>query len=34
MFYWSALRRMSAAAVLLACLWAMAFWALHTVRLP
>jgi hypothetical protein len=33
MFYWSALKRMSVASLLLACLWLMIFWALGTVHL-
>ncbi len=28
MFYWSAAKRMSAACMLLICLWALALWAL------
>ncbi len=34
MFYWSALKRMGAAGILLLALWAMVFWALQAVRLP
>lgn len=34
MFYWSAVRRMGAACLLLLALWALALWALSPVRLP
>jgi len=34
MFYWSALKRMSAASLLLIVLWAMALWALQVIKLP
>ncbi len=33
MFYWSALKRMGAATLLLAILWLLAFWALEGVKL-